>query len=309
MKQTKNELIQSFIKDNKLDNDFEATALNWFIPAAELIYRHQVRANKPFFVGLNGCQGSGKSTLTAFIQFYLSSTYQVRIAVISLDDFYYPQTTRQQLAKSTHPLLASRGVPGTHDCALLETVLHSLKDGSPTVLPRFNKASDNPQPEQSWPQMTDAADIVIFEGWCWGTSPQTSDALLQPINELEQNEDENSVWRAYVNTQLTSKYEPLYSLFDFWLMLQAPSFQAVSSWRKQQEAKLRQTAPADQSGIMSDSQIERFIQHFQRLTEHSLTTLPNTADLVLSLDPQRQILDATGAQQSNFNELSKQEGL
>ena len=34
------------------------------------------------------------------------------------DDFYLTQAQRQDLAQQIHPLLKSRGVPGTHDVPL-----------------------------------------------------------------------------------------------------------------------------------------------------------------------------------------------
>ena len=35
--------------------------------------------------------------------------------VLSIDDFYLSKAKRKRLAASVHPLLAIRGVPGTHD--------------------------------------------------------------------------------------------------------------------------------------------------------------------------------------------------
>ena len=38
--------------------------------------------------------------------------------MLSLDDLYLPKAERLRLARDVHPLLATRGVPGTHDVAL-----------------------------------------------------------------------------------------------------------------------------------------------------------------------------------------------
>jgi D-glycerate 3-kinase len=40
---------------------------------------------------------------------------------------------------------------------------------------------------------------------------------------------------------------------------------------------------------MGEQQIQRFIQHYQRLTEHALKTLPNTCDHVYELNSARDI--------------------
>lgn len=298
----KSQLIQSFTEIHKLDNGFLDLALKWFIPIAELIRSHQIREGSPYFIGLNGSQGSGKSTLTDFLKHYLTETYQLNIAVISLDDFYLSQNSRNSLAKSHHPLLKTRGVPGTHDTYLMEHVLNDLKQQNlGFTLPRFNKATDNPHPKELWPKVEDKVDLVIFEGWCWGTPAQTQSELSTPVNALEKVEDSSSVWRTYVNEQLAQDYQPLYKHMDFWLMLKAPSFDCVSAWRTQQEHKLLDANKGgDTSGVMTDQEVERFIQHYQRLTEQSLTTLPHSADLVLSLDKQRKILSISGKQHSEL---------
>ena len=301
----KNQLIQAFTDKHKLDNGFKEIAPKWFIPIAELISGHQKREGAPYFIGLNGSQGSGKSTLTDFLKYYLTDTYQLNIAVISLDDFYLSQPARNSLAQTCHPLLKTRGVPGTHDTQLMQQVLSDLKaQKSGIALPRFNKATDNPYPKSEWPIVDEKVDLVILEGWCWGAPAQNVEQLSTPVNSLEQIEDTDATWRTYVNEQLSQHYQPLYEFMDFWLMLKAPSFDCVSTWRTQQEHKLRDASKGeDNSGVMTDEQVERFIQHYQRLTEQSLITLPDTADLVLTLDERRQILDISGQQVAQFKQL------
>jgi D-glycerate 3-kinase len=74
-------------------------------------------------------------------------------------------------------------------------------------------------------------------------------------------------------------------------MLKAPSFDCVYKWRCEQEDKLRAKNP-DASGIMNKAQIHAFIQHYQRLTERCLATLPNSFDLVFELNHERKIMQA-----------------
>lgn len=306
----KQQLIQDFMNQQKLDNGFKSTALNWFTPIAELLYDHQVRANKPLIIGVNGSQGSGKSTLTAFLKEYLTQLHNLNVAVISLDDFYYSKPIRQELADQVHPLLKTRGVPGTHDTKQLAQVLSSLKKGQSIRLPRFNKATDNPEPFSNWPKAEANVDIAILEGWCLGCTAQPKEQLIEPINDLEHNEDPQGVWRAYANTKLKQDYQPLYELFDFWLMLKAPEFGAVSDWRKQQESKLKASVGSNKnaSGIMTDSEIDRFIQHFQRLTEVGLRRLPRNMDLTLELDHNRAIKDFRGKQAAAYTKLKNTMG-
>lgn len=282
----------TFINKHKLSNDFNKIAEEYFIPLAEEIRTHQLSANTTYFVGINGSQGSGKSTLSEFLKDYLCETYDMSVVVMSLDDFYFSRIERQIIAADVHPLFTTRGVPGTHNMSQAKTVLRDLNQQQPTTIPRFNKATDDPHPISAWTKVTSSVDIVVFEGWCWGVEPQTSEQLQQPVNAFETTEDNNATWRNHANLQLSLHYQPLYILMDKWVMLKAPCFEDVYAWRLEQEQKLiLSTAKAndDKSGTMDEQQIQRFIQHYQRLTEHALITLPNTCDHVFELNSARAI--------------------
>ncbi|MBU3002876.1 kinase [Paraglaciecola arctica] len=284
-------MINTFINKNKLSGDFIKIAEGYFIPLAEEIKTHQLSAKSTYFVGINGSQGSGKSTLSEFLKEYLSETYGLTVEVMSLDDFYFSRIERQIIADDVHPLFKTRGVPGTHNMSLAKSVLQDLKQQRPTTIPRFNKATDDPHPMSAWTKVNGAVDIVIFEGWCWGVEPQTYEQLKQPVNTFEETEDPNSDWRNHANLQLSLSYLPLYSLMDKWVMLKAPSFADVYAWRLEQEQKLKDATNNKQtSGIMDEKQVQRFIQHYQRLTEHGLSTLPNKCDHVFELNSSRAII-------------------
>jgi D-glycerate 3-kinase len=70
-------------------------------------------------------------------------------------------------------------------------------------------------------------------------------------------------------------------------MLRAPSFDCVFNWRMEQESKL--VPVANSQGVMDTEQVARFIQHFQRLTEHGLEALPPLVHHLFQLDSQRRI--------------------
>ena len=298
-------MLSAFIVKNDLPKSFIDVATTFYIPLANKLFcEQQVYSNSknvdksPMFVGLNGCQGSGKTTLSKFLAQYLQHQFNLSVAVLSLDDFYLSKAKRQLLAETVHPLFQTRGVPGTHDTDLLKSVLLGLKNINKSNVsidtPCFDKAQDN----VSFPfnKVSGKIDIVVFEGWCWGVSAQHEEALIMPINKLEKIKDNKAVWRNKVNELLRHNYQPLYDLMNIWLMLKAPSFDVVYQWRLEQEEKLRKVIDKakDSDGLMDCSQINEFIQFFQRLTDHGLRELPKKVDILLELDHNREIIASRG---------------
>ena len=66
-------------------------------------------------MAIAGSQGTGKSTLAQAVQILLRVQYAKQAVIFSLDDFYLTGAERQQLGEQIHPLLRTRGAPGTHD--------------------------------------------------------------------------------------------------------------------------------------------------------------------------------------------------
>lgn len=262
--------------------------------AADLIERAvhaklSVRGRHPLVVGVCGSQGSGKSTVCKTLTTRLTQS-GLKVANLSLDDLYLPLAEREKLAKHVHPLLKTRGVPGTHDVKLGVHTLHALAHAGRVPLPRFDKAIDDRRPKQDWDSIEGPAQVVLFEGWCVGARPQTLDALDRPVNALEANEDVDGRWRRYVNDALGGEYQRLFAKIDFLVLLAAPSFDVVLKWRTQQEHELRAQTTGDSSGVMSDAALVRFIQHYERLTRHILIEMPGRADLVIHLAPDRSVV-------------------
>lgn len=302
--------LTEFVQKHQLGKEYITQAIDFFVPLArELVNLHQ-NENKPIMVGINGAQGSGKSTLSDLLIEILSQKYTINAVSLSLDDFYYTHSERQHLAHNIHPLLATRGVPGTHDIMLAHDTLNALlsHDGAHTIaVPRFNKATDDRFPTDQWSQITSKPAIIILEGWCIGATAQDESQLQIPANPLEAKEDSQGVWREYVNQQLHSLYEPLFSRLDCTIMLKAPSFECVYNWRLEQEEKLIQKLSDKKEAnnqTMSPAEIARFIQHYQRITEHLLQTLPLTADYIFSLDDHRHIKERK--KKKGFNNLNIQ---
>jgi D-glycerate 3-kinase len=252
-------------------------------PLADWIAAQRAGLDRTLHVGLCGAQGSGKSTAALTVR-HLLEARGLRVAALSLDDLYLTRAERLALAGSVHPLLATRGPPGTHDIALGEAVITSLGQPGPTAIPAFDKATDDRRPPHAWPVFEGPADIVLLEGWCVGARPQPAEALARPINALERDEDPTGVWRRYVNDALV-RYQPLFARLDKLILLKAPSFAVVERWRGEQEAKLR--AAGQGQGVMTEAEVARFVQHYERLTRAILAE--GRADALVELDEHREL--------------------
>jgi D-glycerate 3-kinase len=289
------ELVEVFAKQNCLGQIFVHDALKFIVPLTRHIKSLRSLGDGPIVIGINGSQGSGKSTIAALLVDLLSSCFHYQALAISIDDFYISSQARGELAATVHPLLQTRGVPGTHDLKLaLDTIQRLTQSACQVTLPAFDKATDEPRSRCDLHQFGAPCDILILEGWCVGIAPQCSSALAIPVNSLEALEDPQAIWRMWVNKALT-RYQQLFGLLDCLVMLKAPDFKCVASWRLEQEERLDSslTDDADRSAIMDKSQIERFVQHYQRLTEHALATLENNADVVFNLNASRKIVSST----------------
>ncbi|WP_286847307.1 hypothetical protein [Spongiibacter sp. UBA6593] len=280
--------IDEFLRSESLPASYCQQVDQYFLPFIQRWLAVELSA--PKVLGIHGAQGSGKSTLAAFYQWYLRRHCGKRVACLSLDDFYLPRGERLRLGSHQHPLLATRGVPGTHDLPLSLGTLEDLRAGRPTALPRFDKARDDRCEVVDWPRVG-AVDVIILEGWCLGVPPQAESELADPINALEAEEDSDGRWRRWVNDQLAGSYQQLFAELDCLLMLKAPSFDCVASWREEQEQKMAaRRADDDSAHFMSSAEILRFVSHYERLTRHALSVLPARADAVMTMDERRSIV-------------------
>ena len=242
---------------------------------------------KTYVLGINGAQGSGKSTLAAFLALALGEIHHQQVAVFSIDDLYKTRAGREQLGRDIHPLLVTRGVPGTHDVSMGLDLIRSLKaadDSTITPLPAFSKAMDDRTEPSTWPRFQGRPDVILFEGWCVGSPPQNEQDLITPINRLERDEDRDGRWRHHVNAQLEGNYKALFAELDGLLMLKVPDMSRVVEWRTQQERQLAAQSTSTDRRLMGSAALERFIMHYERITRHNLTQLPQIADVVLNLN-------------------------
>jgi len=277
--------LAAFLRAEALPAAFASEVERLHAPLAARIAA--VEMGPAFVVGICGPQGSGKTT-TARVVAALLEARGLKVATLSLDDLYLPRADRETLAREIHPLLRTRGAPGTHDVALGLAVLNGLAGAGETALPRFDKATDDRAPVDAWPVVAGPVDIVLFEGWCVGARPEPAKTLAAPINALERERDPDGAWRAHVNAALAGPYRPLFARPDLLVLFTAPDFETVLAWRQEQEIKLRgRLAATGQGGAMTDDEVAVFVQHYERLTRHIAREMPARADVVVALDKDR----------------------
>ena len=193
---------------------------------------------------------------------------------------------RDRLAREFHPLFSVRGAPGTHDVQSSLCLIEKLRHAGPgekTLIPKFDKALDEPSAPSDCKYFTGRPDLIILEGWCVGVPPQSDADLLVPVNDLERIKDSEGVWRRRANKLLAEEYAELFRKLNFQISLVAPSFAKVVEWRQLQEKKLR-SKRGRTGAVMTDDEVAAFTQFFERLTVWSQESMPEFSDIVLVLD-------------------------
>ena len=266
---------------------------NFYLPISQRIYKKFIYNKKTKIIGLTGGQGSGKSTISNILKIILKEGFNLNTIIFSIDDFYKTFKERKKMAARVSPLFLTRGVPGTHDTRLLFRCLRKLKylKFKKFSIPRFDKSIDDRLPKQKWQKIEKKPDVVIFEGWCVGVTPQKRKDLLVPINILEREKDKKKIWRNWVNKELETKYNKIFKMIDCYIFLKVPSFKHVFLWRLLQEKKLILSSKGKKT--MTDKQIKNFIMFYERLTKHMLKSFPRKADFSINIDNKHRLKTIT----------------
>ena len=263
----------------------------FLIPVSQWISK-KINKKKPLIIGLAGGQGSGKTTISSILSIILKKYFKLNVFIISIDDFYKTRKDRKILSKTKHPLLMTRGVPGTHDIDLMLNFFQKVKSKKfkITQVPKFNKAIDDRYPKKFWHKLKSKPDVVIFEGWCVGAIAQSNSQLKKPINSLEKVYDQGLKWRSHVNNQLKTKYKTIFKQLDGLLYLKAKNFNLLRAWRLKQERKLlEQTKSKKNLKIMSNTDIKNFMQTYQRITQQMFKDALKSSSIIMDLNSNHQI--------------------
>ena len=256
---------------------------------------NKTNKKRPYFVGLAGGQGTGKTTISSLIKIILTKYFNLKVFRISIDDFYKTRQERISLSKKIHPMLLTRGVPGTHDINMMLSFFRKVKSKKfkELKLPTFNKAIDDRFDKKKWYNLKEKPDVIIFEGWCVGAKSEKNKSLKKIINSMEKAKDQKQIWRKYVNDQLKSKYKKLYSQLNCLIYLKAKNFSLLQKWRLKQERKLWINNKKNFNlKIMSKGDVINFMQTYQRITQNMFKYMPEYASIILNLNSNHQIKSA-----------------
>jgi len=276
--------INTFIQQNlkKLTNkNFSKKYISQFI--IPIINKINNSKDNKFIIA--GSQGAGKSTLAEIFQLVLENVYKKKVMLLSIDDYYLSKNKRIKLSKKIHPLLTTRGVPGTHDIvALKNDIINFQKKNFPIITPKFNKLKDDVSIKK---KIIKNAEILLLEGWCCGSKSINKEYLFQNINRLETKFDTNKKWRQYYNSQLMKDYKKVFSLFDQQIYIQPPSFSYILKWRYAQEKN--NALKSQNQNFMSKKDLQIFIQYYEKLTKWMMKTMPAKADILIKIDSNQKI--------------------
>ena len=244
---------------------------------------------RPYLICFTGGQGSGKTTLSNFLQLFLRRACGRSCIGFSIDDIYKIKEDRKRLAKNVHPLCRVRGVPGTHDIQMGLETLDSLFAAGPSTLtpvPAFSKPLDERKPKSTWQVFEGKPDYIFFDAWFGGAKPVSEKDWKPPINALELEEDPDGIWSKWSNKELAGDYQRLFDRFDLLVVIKVPNMDHIyqSRWLQEQTLAKTLTDPELQKKIMTREEVDRFVMHYERLTHYIQEEAPAFADIVIERD-------------------------
>ena len=253
---------------------------NYILP----IINYIVKTNDNKFI-ISGSQGVGKSTLSKLIKIVIEKLSSKNVMLLSIDDYYLSKIDRLRISQKVHPLLITRGVPGTHDIKKLKEHLGQFKKQQfPILTPTFNKLKDDISKKI---KVFKKADILILEGWCCGAKSIENKFLQTNLNKVERELDKDFKWRKYYNSKLKNEYQKIFKSFDKIIYLQPPSFEFVLKWRYRQE--INNARKTKTTKFMDKNKIKNFILYYEKLTKSMMKNMPDEADMLVKVDKDQKI--------------------
>ena len=282
-------MINNF-SSQKIQNDlFILTGYKYSISYVDKtikrIFKEIILSKKKKFI-ISGSQGCGKTTLLKLIKNNFKNFYHIDPLCISLDDYYLTKKQRKELSKRIHPLLQTRGVPGTHATEKLTKTLQLFdKKKYPIKIPKFDKLNDDRL--SSSQIITSKKNMIFLEGWCCGCPPLSDSFLQKNLNKIEKDDFEY-IWRKYYNKKLKKEYKLIFNHFEYLIYFKIPSFDCVLKWRIKQEKRLKLTKKKN-TNYMNKKEIINFISYYEKITKWMMKNTLSKSDLTIKINKNQKI--------------------
>ena len=282
-------MINNF-SSQKIQNDlFILTGYKYSISyinkTIKRIFKEIIRSKKKRFI-ISGSQGCGKTTLLKLIKNNFKNFYNIDPLCISLDDYYLTKKQRNDLSKRIHPLLQTRGVPGTHATEkITKTIQLFDKKKYPIKIPKFDKLNDDRMPFSQI--ITSKKNMIFLEGWCCGCPPLSNSFLQKNLNKIEKTDSEY-IWRKYYNKKLKKEYKLIFNHFEYLIYFKIPSFDCVLKWRIKQEKRLKLNKKKN-INYMNKIEIKDFISYYEKITTWMMKNTLSKSDLTIKINKNQKI--------------------
>lgn len=258
---------------------------------------------KPLIIGLSGPQGLGKLTVVRGVLAELADRFpDLEMAGFSMDDFYLSHREQsvvsQAAAKEGNTLLQGRGLPGTHDTALLLETFRKISAGEAVRVPEYDKLAfggvgdrKNCDEPEKW-RFFRKLDVVLFEGWFNGfraVEPAAFPAvyMAQPASGAVHSHKLYHV--AAVNEKLR-EFEPVWGCFSKFVYFATPTVSTVYQWRAEQEEQLWR----EKGSGMLPEQVRHFVNRYMPVYALYYSRLGPVAghgnNLAVAIDASRHVL-------------------
>ncbi len=215
------------------------------LPLLYDVYNLKRSKKKRKVIGLSALPGTGKTTLGFLIE-KLSLKMNIKVSVVSMDDFYLP-FSEMNFAIKDNPWNVSRGFPGSHSTYLIEDRILEWKNTGIFNYPVFDKSLRNGLGDRSSWEIK-SPDVVILEGWFLGVNQISSEEIskekVKPC--LYSHEVE---YRLKIQKNL-NEYFKVWQLIEKIWQIKPKEFSYMDDWKSDQEnemLKLKGNALVDEN--------------------------------------------------------------
>ena len=221
------------------------------LPLLYDVYNLKRSKKKRKVIGLSALPGTGKTTLGFLIE-KLSLKMNIKVSVVSMDDFYLP-FSEMNFAIKDNPWNVSRGFPGSHSTYLIEDRILEWKNTGIFNYPVFDKSLRNGLGDRSSWEIK-SPDVLILEGWFLGVNQISSEEIskekVKPC--LYSHEVE---YRLKIQKNL-NEYFKVWQLIEKIWQIKPKEFSYMDDWKSDQENEMLKI----KGNALVDKQLSNFLR-------------------------------------------------